>query len=160
MASDPEGALADFDAALKLNPLSRDAAQNKAHILAEKLGRTEEAVAVLDRLIERYPNYVPARAGRGVLLARLEKRSAALDDAEESLRQDTSARNIYQVACIYALTSRQQSGDSLEAFRLLSGALKDGFGADLLETDTDLAPLRHLPEFDRLVAMARAIRNP
>jgi eukaryotic-like serine/threonine-protein kinase len=159
LGTDPRAALADFDAALRLNPWSRNAAQNKAHVLAEKLGRTGEAVAVLDRLVERYPDFVPARAGRGVLLARLGQRERALQDAGEALRRDTGALNLYQAACVYALTSRQEPGDRLEAFRLLARALKTGFGADLLETDPDLASLRHLPEFRGLVELARAFRK-
>ncbi len=64
--TDPEAALADFEKALELNPTSRAALQNKAHVLAEKLGRTADAASVLDRVIELYPDYLPARGPRGV----------------------------------------------------------------------------------------------
>jgi tetratricopeptide (TPR) repeat protein len=157
--TDPKGALADFNAALKLNPWARNAAQSKAHVLAEKLGRTKDAIEVLNRLVERYPGYVSARAGRGVLLARLGNRAAALKDAEEALRQNTSGLNLYQVACIYALTSRQEKDDRLEAIRLLSRALKANFGTDLIEVDPDLAPLHPHPEFARVVELARSLRK-
>src|SRR5262249_34717703 len=72
----PQAALADYDQALQLNPRYRAALQNKASVLAE-LGRTEEAVDVLDKLLALYPDVVLARAGRGVLLARLGRRAAA-----------------------------------------------------------------------------------
>ena len=75
---DPQAALADYESALKLNPHYLTALQNKANVLGENLGRTEEAVATLDTLLAFYPNYVPALAGRGVLYARLGRREAAL----------------------------------------------------------------------------------
>jgi serine/threonine protein kinase/Flp pilus assembly protein TadD len=156
---DAAGAVADFDEALKLNPRSREALQNKAHVLAEKLGRTTEAIAVLDKEVATYPDDALARAGRGVLLARQGKRRAALDDAEAALRLDTEPSTLYQVAGIYALSSREQPDDRRQAIRLLSSALRGGFGFDLLETDPDLAPVRQLPEFRRLVAASRGLHG-
>jgi len=55
MNKDPQAGLADFDQALALNPRSRSALQNKAHLLAEKLQRSQEALAVLDR----FPGGIP-----------------------------------------------------------------------------------------------------
>jgi tetratricopeptide (TPR) repeat protein len=158
LATDPPGALADLDEALKLNARSREALEDKAHVLSERLGRTEDAVRVLDQAVALYPDYVPARAGRGVLLARLGRREAALRDAEEALRLDTRPATRYQVAGIYALSSRQHADDRLEAFRLLSSALRSGYGFELLEADPDLEVVRRLPEFRRLVAAAQALR--
>src|SRR5262249_26328178 len=126
LADDPQGALADFEAALQLNPRSRVALENKAHVLAERLGRPDEAVAVLDRAIGWHPDYVLARAGRGVLLARQGKRDAALREAEEALRRERTPAAAYQVAGIYALTSRQQAADRVQAYRLLAAALMSG----------------------------------
>jgi serine/threonine protein kinase/Flp pilus assembly protein TadD len=156
---DTAGAVADFDEALKLNPRSREALQNKAHVLSERMGRTTEAIAVLDKEVATYPDDVLARAGRGVLLARQGKRRAALDDAKAALRLDTEPSTLYQVAGIYALCSREQPDDRREAIRLLSSALRGGFGFDLLETDPDLAPVRQLPEFRRLVAASRGLHG-
>lgn len=155
---DPQAALADFDAALRLNPRSADALQNKAHVLAEKLGRNKDALEVLNRLIELYPDSVKARSGRGVVYARLGQRDLAIRDAEEALLRDTSPQRQYQVACIYALTSRQEPDDRLPALQRLRSALNKGYGFNLLETDTDLEPIRALPEFRRLVDAARALR--
>jgi tetratricopeptide (TPR) repeat protein len=170
---DPHGALADLDRALKLNPSSVSALQNRAHILAdympvrhptllraavERLEQTRQAIAALDRALAVAPDYVPARSGRGVLYARLGQRSAALADARAVLQRDTAARTLYEVACIYALTARQDPDDRLEAFRLLAAALRSGFGHDLIERDDDLAALRPYAEFRRLVDGARALR--
>ena len=81
---DAMGALADFDQALRLDPGSRSALQNKASTLSERFGRTKDAVKVLDRAVALYPDFVPARVGRGVLLARLGRRDEAIRDAQEA----------------------------------------------------------------------------
>ena len=70
---------------------------------------------------------------------------------------DASPPRLYQVACIYALTSKQQPDDRLQAFQLLSSALRKGYGFQYLEIDTDLDPLRPLPEFRRLTDAARRL---
>ena len=44
---------------------------------------------MLDRAVELYPDYAPARAGRGVLLARAGRRAEAVRDAEDALLRDT-----------------------------------------------------------------------
>jgi tetratricopeptide (TPR) repeat protein len=152
----PVAALADVEEALKLDPTFSLALQLKAHLLAERLGRPKEAIAVLDRAVELYPDFVPARAGRGVLLARVGERAAALRDAEASLLRDTKGPNLYQVACIYALTSRKSPADRLRAIELLRAGLNTGFGLDLVDTDTDLDPIRKDPAFDPVVVAARA----
>jgi serine/threonine protein kinase/Tfp pilus assembly protein PilF len=148
----PKEALADFDRALRLNPRSRDGLQDKAAVLSEKLGRTKEAVEVLNKEIELYPEFVPARAGRGVLLARLGKRDEAIRDAEECVRRDVEPLTLYQVANIYALTSRKQPDDRQRAILLLNWALDKGFGSDYIGTDTDLDPIRGDADFQRLLA--------
>jgi tetratricopeptide (TPR) repeat protein len=158
MVSDPKGALADFDQGLKLNPRLLAGLQNKAHLLA-RMGKNEEALRVLDKAVEWYPDYVPARAGRGVCHARLAHRDLAHEDAEESLRQDKSPRNVYQLAGIYALTSRTNPEDRKEALRLLTMALVKDVGLlKELENDKDLDPIRQDKEFGQLVSKTRAVR--
>ena len=155
MDKDPKDAIADFDEAIKLNPQSFPALENKAHVLADLLKDDREAVQVLDTILAKYPDNPMARAGRGVSLARLGQRDKALADAENALLVDTRAADLYQVACIYALTSRQNPQDRLRAFELLAYGLKGGFGLDLVDNDTDLDPIRQTPEFRRIVASAR-----
>jgi eukaryotic-like serine/threonine-protein kinase len=157
MSADPHAALDDFDRALALNPRSLAALQNKAHILS-KLGRNEEAARALDQAVEVYPDFIRARAGRGVLLARLGQREAAHQDADACLARDNKPLTLYQLAGIYALTSQKNPDDRRQAFRLLSVALQRGVGFDLLESDRDLDPIRSCPEFQALVNAARAIR--
>lgn len=159
MTADPKGALADFDQALALNPTSAEALEKKAHVLAERLQRPDDALQVLDRQIELYPEAVLALGGRGVLLARRGRYADARRDAEDCLRLDSSARTKYQVAGIYALTSQQTPDDRAPALRLLEEGLREGFGWEYVATDSDLDPLRKLPEFDAAVARAKAARQ-
>jgi tetratricopeptide (TPR) repeat protein len=151
LADDPAGALADFDEALELDPHSLAALRNKAHVLSERLGRTTEALDVLTRALEIHPDNAPLLAGRGVLLARLHRRVEALRDAQHVLQVDHEPETLYQAACVYALTSKQQTTDRPEALRLLALALAAGYGHDFVRTDPDLDPLRRLPEFERLI---------
>jgi eukaryotic-like serine/threonine-protein kinase len=158
VASDPEGALADFEEALRLNPRSFRGLQNKAAILVDKFGRDAEALRVMDQAVGFYPDSVLARGGRGVLLARVGKRAQALQDAEEALLLDTSPATLYQAACVFALTSRQYEEDRTKALQLLSSALRKGYGLDLIDADKDLDPLRELPEYQRVVGAARSLQ--
>jgi tetratricopeptide (TPR) repeat protein len=154
----PGDAVGDFDEALKLNSRSIPALEAKANVLSELLGRTEEAIGVLDVAVEAHPDYPSFRSGRGVLWARLGRRPEAIGDARESLRLEHPPEVTYQVAGIYALTSRQDPADRAEAFRLLQAAFQQGYGLDLIDRDPELVPIRELPEFRRLVDAARAQR--
>jgi serine/threonine protein kinase/Tfp pilus assembly protein PilF len=152
LPTDPAGAIADFDAALKLEPRCLEALQNKASVLSESLGRSEEAVKSLDLALSQHPESVPALAGRGVLLGRLGRRDEALRDANACLALDASADTLYRVACVYALTSKATPDDRKEALDLLARAVRqDPSWRKMIPTDPDLGPLRGLPEFRRLV---------
>ena len=153
--SDPRMALADFEQALKLNPHSFEGLQNKAALLDDKFHKGREALDVMNETVRLYPDSVLARGGRGVLLARIDKRTEALEDAQEALLLDSSPPTLYQVACIYALTSKKEPGDQVKALNLLSAALRTGFALEMIDADHDLDPLRKLPEFTKAVAAAR-----
>jgi serine/threonine protein kinase/Flp pilus assembly protein TadD len=182
LQDDPDGALADFEAALRLDPRSLPALQNKAHVLAQKPGRLADALTTLDRAVALHPDAAQTRSGRAVLLARLGKIGEAHEEAEAALRLDPSPRIVYQAAGVYALTSkttstegrqagstegrqagstegRQAGGDddARKALQLLSSALKQGFGFDLLERDRELDPIRGRPEFQQVVTAARTL---
>ena len=66
---------------------------------------------------------------------------------------------MYQAACIYALTSKQDPEDRPQVYRLLWPALRQGFGLDIIDSDSDLDPVRNLPEFRRLVAAAKELQR-
>ena len=155
----PEGALSDFDAALAINPRSKSALENKAFVLAERLGRPEDAIQVYDTTLMHYPTDVKAVGPRGVYHARLGRREAALVDARTALTLADQAPTAqeqdftkYQVAGIYALTSRQQPEDRRDALRLLADALrKDASWLRVLPDDHDFDPIRDRPEFRELL---------
>jgi tetratricopeptide (TPR) repeat protein len=163
LKDNPEGALSDFEAALAINPRSKSALENKALVLAEHLGRPEDAIRVYDTTLLHHPDDAKAVGPRGVYHARLGRREAALADARIALAlgdqaptAQEQAFTIYQVAGIYALTSRQQPEDRREAIRLLAIALrKDGSWLRVLPDDHDFDPIRDRPELrDLLRAMA------
>jgi tetratricopeptide (TPR) repeat protein len=156
---DPKGALADFDKALALNPRSFEGLQNKAALLSDKFGRDADALRTLDVAAQHYPDSVLARGGRGILLARQGKRDLALADAREALLLDPTPEMRYQVACIYALTSKQNADDRVQALHLLSSALRAGAGLEWVKDDHDLDPLREEDEFKRVVAAAQALQE-
>ncbi|RUL82322.1 tetratricopeptide repeat protein [Tautonia sociabilis] len=154
--SDPQEALEDFREALRQDPRYLPALQNIAHTLAILPGRTSEAIAALDRLLELYPDSVPALGRRGILLARLGRRAEAIRDAEEALRLDPSPATRYQVAGIFARNSEASPNDLPEALRLLESALRAGVGWERIDNDQDLDPIRDHPAFLELVRAARA----
>jgi serine/threonine protein kinase/Flp pilus assembly protein TadD len=155
---EPAAALADLDQALRLNPQSLLALQNKAHVLGELLGRQEEAVLVLNKAVALYPGFVRARVGRGVHLARLGRRAESLADARESLARSNLGETCYQASNIYALNSRTHPEDAAEAFALLAMALRRGFGLEYVDKDADFDSVRKNPAFQRIVTAARDIQ--
>jgi tetratricopeptide (TPR) repeat protein len=160
VGTDPAAALADLDQALAMNPRSLTALTNKAHVLADRLGKPADAVAVLDAAVALYPEYGLARAERGVLRARLGDRDGALRDARAAVGAENSPAIRFQAACTFALTSRTYPGDRAEAINHLKAALDRGYGYDSLRTDHDLDPLRADPAFRQLLTAAVMIRPP
>lgn len=154
---DIQGALSDFEQACQRYPHSRDALRNKAYILAEELKRLDDAVEALDEVITHHPDCADAYCSRGVLLARLGRRDTALKDAQTCQEFKREPVTDYKLACIYALTSRQQPADQTMALQLLAAALRSGYGLEWIGTDTDLDPLRGLPEFKRLLTGASGL---
>lgn len=160
MEFNPKAALADFVEALKLNPRSRDALQNQAVVLADYLNRPRDAVVAMDRLLELYPDYVEARAGRGVYLARIGEIERACTDADACLLVEPTPYRYYQMAGLYAQLSRHDADPKWrgQALRYIAYAFRNGF-ADfaLVSADADIDPLRRDQEFQRIVAHAKAL---
>src|SRR5262249_33113651 len=78
--------------------------------------------------------------------------------AREALAVDESPAVLYQVAGIYALTSRDHPDDSRRACQLLAAALRQGYGYDLLKSDRDLDRIRDDPQFGQLLEAARTVQ--
>ena len=159
LPSDPTAALDDFEAALAIDPRCRSALQNKAAVLSERLGRTAEAIEILDRIVSTYPDYVPARVGR-VSLARTGRRADAHRDAEESRRRDASGETVYRIACIYALTTKAGPADAIRALGMLTTALGEPALAEVARTDPDLDAIRNHAIFPDLLRTAAQSMHP
>jgi eukaryotic-like serine/threonine-protein kinase len=158
LASDPNGALADLRHAEELNRRSLPALRNQAHILAEHLHRTDDALGVLERLIALYPDFAPAHAERAVLLARLGRRREAQTEAGALRASKQEPILYYQLAGVYALTMKQHPEDRTEALALLRKAFQEGFrDIGYIEQDPDLANFRDDKEFAELIRVARAL---
>ncbi len=162
LETDAAAALEDFETALLWYPMSRDALQNMAHVLSEHLDRPQEAIRQLDRLLSMYPDDSLARAGRSVLLARLEKSGEAIDDAERVLAQSPGAIEVYQAACVFSLISR--SGNDRDSKSRALELLRQSFRqrpelSGLASDDPDLDQLRDLPEFQSLLLSARNLAD-
>src|SRR5262249_57288252 len=115
--------------ALKLDPRSRDAMQNKTIVLADSLKRPKDAVTEMDRLLDLYPHHVEARAGRGVYLARIGEEERAKRDAAEVLRDEPTAYRFFQMAGLYAQLSKGETDgkNRRAAFRMRSLARRHRF---------------------------------
>jgi eukaryotic-like serine/threonine-protein kinase len=152
--------LGDYDRALALNPRSRDALQDKAHVLSEILNDQTAALEVMDRLVAFYPDYVPARAGRGVTLARLNRLDDALRDADFCLMHDDTALGRYQIGCLFAVAARHDPKHAEKALSLLAESLRLGMNRlEMFATDSDLDPLRKDQEFQRLLRVAKELKD-
>ncbi|MDB5387912.1 MAG: tetratricopeptide repeat protein [Planctomycetaceae bacterium] len=157
VATDPKGAIRDFDRALALQADSLAALESKAHVLSEKLNQHSKAVLVLDHAVDCHPEECSIIAARGVLLARLGRRDLALQDAERALQGNPSASIQFQVAGIYAQTSKQVPNDRARAVSLLASALRQGIGTNLVDADHDLDPIRQDPQFQQVVQAVRIL---
>jgi len=158
--SEPEDALKDFRAALRLNRTSRPALQNVAHVLSERLGRTKEALDALDQLVDLNQSDASTVISRGVLLARLGKRREALADVATAHKTSSEPMIHYQTGCVYALTSKTEPSDADQAVGYVAQALKQQ--PSLVTTamgDRDLLPLRDHGKFRELVSLVYSLEQ-
>ena len=151
-AQQPERALADFQAALELNPESTHAYQNIATVEAEILGHPEVAIDALSEIIHLRPDDAVARVTRGVLHARTGERDKAIEDARAVLDHAPDADLLFRAAGVFALTSKQHEADAVVAMDLLNkAAFRDGrLVWSRLNEDSDLDSLRDRREFKEL----------
>jgi tetratricopeptide (TPR) repeat protein len=156
---DASAALADCEAALRINSLSQAALQNMAFLYGEKLDRPHDAIATLNRLIDLDSQNATFVASRGVYFARISQRASAVADAATALRLGNDAMTHYRVACIYAITSRNEAADAERALAELSLVLqKQPSLAALARRDIDLDGIR-TARFDRLIEAATNLQT-
>jgi len=89
-----EQALADFDAAVRLDPMNANAYSNRGLTYSE-LGRQAEALADYDAAIRLDPMNANAYTKRGVLYHRLGRDNKALADFDAAIRLDPNHANAY-----------------------------------------------------------------
>lgn len=162
VAQDPHGALQDFEQALKLNPSSRTALQNRAAVLSERLNQTSAALDTLRKLAELSPRDPQVHASLAVLNGRQGNKAQTVAAAETALEIRRDADILYRVAGAYALLSRQESRYLATAVKLLKEAAwqRPSFVQQMMRTDPDLAPIHSRPEFREFQASLRKLQPP
>jgi serine/threonine protein kinase/Flp pilus assembly protein TadD len=157
VASDPDKAVSDFRSALMINPRSRQALQNLAHVYSEIRHDLPAAIGAMDQLIGYYPKDATQIATRGVLHARGGSREAGLADAELALQIRHDADTRYRVAGIYAQTSKTAPGDAPIAIQLAAQALFENPGQILgyMAADPDIEPVKSSPQWQELEETAK-----
>jgi serine/threonine protein kinase/tetratricopeptide (TPR) repeat protein len=158
-ARQPDKASEAFDRVLNMEPLSTrlqaQAHYGRAMLAAER--RPLAAVEDFGRALQADPSLLAARRFRGILKARLGDFEAASQDIAWCLeREPNSGGNLYAAACITALAVKKLAGPAASqlaarALDLLRQAFAHGYGRDQAADDPDLAALRDLEEFKRLI---------
>jgi tetratricopeptide (TPR) repeat protein len=160
LATDPAGALADFDAALALDPDYLPALRGKASCLSEGLNRPADAVKVLDQVVRLAGATIEDRSGSAVLLARLGRKAQARDRARKCLGPDTPPLPLYQAASALALTA-ETPADRAEVVAILRRVLKgDVAWAKGMPQDPDLKAVHDDPTFKALTAASGVLDGP
>jgi eukaryotic-like serine/threonine-protein kinase len=158
MDAEPEGALADFVKAEELYPRCVHALYCQAYVLCAKLKKTEQAITVLDRLLEMSPDHWTALSYRAILLARVGRIDDGIAEARKLIKRSTKPECMYRAACAFAIASDKKPELKNESLRALAMALYRGFGADVVDTDPDFDKIRGTPEFKQVAGIARAMR--
>jgi serine/threonine protein kinase/lipoprotein NlpI len=156
-ARDAVRARAAFGDALRFDPRNAQAFYGRAMIA---MGRGEDAGALrdFDRAIEADPSRNEARRYRAILLARQgDWKSASLEINQCLQREPRSPATLYAAACVaaraFGVFGTTASAD--QSLDLLDRALAEGANRSRAEQDPDLAALRRLPRFRRLVSLSQ-----
>ena len=123
-----EEELACYREALELNPSNVQFLNNMAWTLAEGLGKTEEAMKIIQEAIRREgeaPEYLDTR---GVIEERLGDLKKAIDDLEKSAKGAPSATTYFHLARVYL-----KSNDPAASRRCRDQALGLNFDAESLD---------------------------
>ena len=155
----PGAAAAAFDAVLAVDPRHPQALYGQAMLAAQR-DQVEEAIGYFQRALEAAPTFMEARRFRAVMLARVGRLAQASLDINTCLQQEPhSGATLYAAACVAALASGQVQADperaannARQALALLERAFQHSYGRDKAANDQDLAALRDLPAFRRMVA--------
>ncbi|OWK36964.1 protein kinase domain-containing protein [Fimbriiglobus ruber] len=160
VATNPTGALADYAAAAEVNPQYLPAWHNQAHVLAEVLGQPKKALEVERKAVACNPDFALARAGLGVLCARLGRHDEGRQEAQKALHLSDAPLIAYQAACVYALAPKDDQAARTRALDLFRQALRTGYrDFAAIDADKDMAGIRDLPEFRDALRAAREMAH-
>jgi lipoprotein NlpI len=148
IAENWEGAVAAYDAALKIKPDYHEALNNKGLALLD-LGRYEDAIAAYDAALQIKPDTHEALSGKGVALGYLGRYEEAIaaHDAALKIKPDYESA-LYNKACAYALQNQlEPTLDNLaQAIQL-----KPDHYRKMAKTDSDFDAIRDDPRFQTLL---------
>ncbi len=147
------GAADDFSRALELDPKCARAYLGKAHLF--RTWNQRGALAQVDRALTLDPDCEDALQLRALIRARLDDPGAEAD-VQRVLRVPTPQR-LYNAACAMSLLTLKKDRPRCTSLALiyLQRAKDAGVRLDGIAEDPDLAPLKHTPEFAKLLADTR-----
>jgi tetratricopeptide (TPR) repeat protein len=150
VASDPTGALGDFQEVLKLD--DRSALAHYGLALVVRHEDLAKALDHLNRALDSNPNLIDAVQLRALVRARLGDQGS-LGDVDRLLESPTSHR-LYNAACAVAILSEKAGDPRLlsKSFDLLTRALEGGISPRDAISDPDLKSLRDQARFGQLIA--------
>lgn len=162
LPQDPEAALQDLEAAVALEPWSRIALMNLAHVQAEHLDQTAAAIGTLALILKLNPRDTDALGSRAVLFARGEQADEAQAELKQLLQVEVRPPlAIYQAACVYALLGKEQPQRRTQALQLLATALATQPSlVQIARTDSDLANLHGERVWNQLVPATSPATKP
>ena len=130
-----------------------------ARMLAMSRGKNAEAIRGFDQALEADPGRIEARRYRAIVLARQGDWERATQEINRCLeREPRSAATLYAAACVVAraFDKAGTAATSGQALDLLERALAEGADPAKAADDPDLAAIRRLPRFQRLISEARS----
>jgi serine/threonine protein kinase/Tfp pilus assembly protein PilF len=152
-ARDPGKARAAFEDALRHDPRSARAHYGLG-MLAMAWGEDGPALRHFDRALDADPGHPEARRFRAILLARRGDWDAATREINACLgREPRSPATLYAAACVVARAygALGSNATAAQALELLERAVAEGADPARAAEDPDLAAIRRLPRFRRLV---------
>lgn len=153
----PDKAEDCYDIALVLKPGWSAAHYHRARARLQR-GDTPAALADFDDAVKYDPKSVELHLQRGLLLARLGSREAALKDVKACV-YDPSPATAFRIGCIYAHTAQQVPQDRERALKHIALAINLGYDAAALASDERLTPLQTDPGFQQLLRAAASLRQ-
>ena len=151
---DPDGAQVAFDDALQFEPHNAQAIYGIG-MLAMSQGKNAEAIRSFDEALAADPGRIEARRYRAIALARQGEWERATQEVNWCLEHEPrSAATLYAAACVVARAFEKACTTAIsgQALDLFERALDAGADPEIAAIDPDLAAIRRLPRFQRLMS--------